>query len=80
MTAKDAKGAPWDKTAEVFAKALEIPVSERQAWLAGLADLDEDVRREVASLLEANEKASGFLQPGRSHKLLPPGSAPPRRT
>jgi hypothetical protein len=70
VSSKDARASRWEKTAEIFARALEIPAPERAAWLAKLTGLDEVERREVLSLLEANENAGGFLTPGRSHKLL----------
>jgi hypothetical protein len=59
----------WERLREVFASALEVPAGERGAWLAGLEDLDEPLRREVASLLEAHEKAGSFLNPGEIRRL-----------
>ena len=53
--------ARWERITEIFSAALEVPSRERMAWLAALAGIDEDLRREVASLLEANETAGGFL-------------------
>ncbi len=51
----------WERAADLFAAALEIPVAERRQWLNGLSEVDEALRREVASLLEAHENARDFL-------------------
>jgi len=53
----------WKKVRAVFAAGLDVPPEQRPAWLAGLPGLDEPLRREVASLLEAHERAGGFLDP-----------------
>jgi hypothetical protein len=53
----------WERASDLFAAALEIPVSKRLDWLAGLSEIDETLRLEVASLLEANERARDFLIP-----------------
>lgn len=54
----------WEQVADLFAAALEIPISERKQWLSGLSGVDEALRQEVASLLEASENARDFLIPG----------------
>jgi hypothetical protein len=54
----------WEKAADIFAAALEKPAAERRQWLAELVGIDEALRTEVASLLEASEKAGDFLNPG----------------
>jgi hypothetical protein len=56
-------GISWERAADLFAAALKVPVSERKEWLNNLTGVDEALRQEVASLLEANEKARGFLIP-----------------
>lgn len=53
----------WEKVADLFAAALEIPAAERKQWLSNLAGVEEVVRQEVASLLEANESSRDFLIP-----------------
>ena len=58
------RASAWEKAADIFAAALEKPASERRLWLAGLVNIDEGLRAEVASLLEANERAGDFLNPG----------------
>jgi hypothetical protein len=55
--------ASWVRLRAVFLAALEIPGPERRAWMAAHADLDEGFRAEVLSLLEAHERAGGFLDP-----------------
>ena len=54
----------WARTTEIFTAALDVPAAERRAWLVALPGIDEAVRREVASLLDADEKAERFLAPG----------------
>ena len=53
----------WERLRTVFAALLEQPPAERRAWLIGRTDLDESLRREAASLLEAHERAGNFLNP-----------------
>ena len=48
---------------QIFAAALEIPdPAERRAYLVSVCAGDEPMRREVESLLAADEKAGAFLQ------------------
>lgn len=56
----------WERAAELFAAALEMPASERKEWLAALTGIDEALRQEVASLLEADQNAQNFLIPRES--------------
>jgi hypothetical protein len=53
----------WEKVADLFAAALEMPAAERKQWLNGLDGVDDALRQEVASLLEANESSRDFLIP-----------------
>ena len=53
----------WERLRTVFAALLEQPPAERRAWLIARTDLDESLRREAASLLEAHERAGNFLNP-----------------
>ena len=53
----------WESLRALFAALLEQPPAERRAWLIGRTDLDEPLRREAASLLEAHERAGDFLNP-----------------
>jgi hypothetical protein len=55
--------ARWELAAVLFGAALDRPASERRAWLASLSDVNETLREEVASLIDACEKAGDFLDP-----------------
>ncbi len=46
----------------LFDRALGEPPDRRSAFLSSASDVDEAIRREVASLLEAYEAAGGFLE------------------
>ena len=45
----------WEEIAETFERALEVPPSDRDAWLAAACAGRDDVRREVAAMLAAHE-------------------------
>jgi hypothetical protein len=49
---------------------MERAACERLAWLHGQTGIEPELMREVASLLEASEKARDFLTPG---EILIPG-------
>ncbi|HEX6623289.1 MAG TPA: protein kinase, partial [Pyrinomonadaceae bacterium] len=51
----------WQRVKELFEAALERGPAERAAFLAGACADDEEVGREVESLLAAHERDSGFL-------------------
>ncbi len=55
----------WRQIDELFASALEVPPSEREAWLRNSCGLDQALQVEVASLLEQDARAAqnGFLAP-----------------
>ena len=56
------KADRWQQVDRLLDEALALPKGERDAFLAQACDGDEDLRREVVSLLGAHEKASdGFL-------------------
>lgn len=50
----------WRRIDELFQIAVEIAPAERASFLAGLG-LEEEVYREVSSLVAAHEEATGFL-------------------
>ena len=54
--------ARWQKIDAVFKSALELPGSERDAFLDGVCARDEDLRREVEMLIEADAQADVFLE------------------
>ncbi len=60
-------GDGWQQVKDLFAKARALPTTRRDALLDSAAD--PWLRREVASLLAADRRADGFLDP--------PGAAPP---
>ena len=61
------KNVSWEKLRAVFSALIELPAEERRASLAALTD--ESLRREVASLLDAHERAGGFLNPENVRRL-----------
>ncbi len=53
----------WQRIKAVFEKALELPSGKRAAYLDQNCSGDPDLRKEVESLLLAQEKAGSFLEP-----------------
>lgn len=51
----------WDKISEIYANALEITPGERPDYIATVCGDDEEVRREVESLLIADMNAGNFI-------------------
>jgi len=52
----------WKKIKEVYDRALDLGGDEREGLLAEACGDDDDLRREVESLLAAHEDAGSFLQ------------------
>jgi serine/threonine-protein kinase len=50
----------WRAVGDLFAQALAEPEATRANWLAA-ADAPDEVRREVAALLDAHRESSPFL-------------------
>ncbi len=55
--------AHWPRIEELYNNALELPEAERAAFLARVCAGDDDVRREVETLLAARGAAQDFLAP-----------------
>lgn len=55
--------AHWGKIEEIYQAALECSPTERAAFLHRACGGDEELRREVESLLGYNQKAGNFLEP-----------------
>jgi len=53
--------SPWGRIEALFDEAAALPAGERAAFLSGTCGEDLAMRREVESLLAADEKAAGFL-------------------
>jgi serine/threonine protein kinase len=51
----------WTRINDLFHRAVELPAGERNAFVAGTME-DDEVRREVLSLLDAHERASFFIE------------------
>jgi len=51
----------WERVKDLFDRASSVATAERGAWLAAECGTDEDLRREVESLLEASASAPGLL-------------------
>jgi serine/threonine protein kinase/TolB-like protein len=55
----------WKQVEAVFEQALELPLEQRPAFLQSSCDGDEELRREVQSLLDSYARAGSFIdQPG----------------
>ncbi len=52
----------WRTVDRIFAQALELPAAERGAFLDAACAGDEDLRREVETLLAADERDATFLE------------------
>src|SRR5215204_542833 len=52
----------WQKVKELYEAALKYPSSERTRFLNEKCDCDEDLRREVKSLLAYSDEAESFLE------------------
>ena len=61
----------WDKVESLFDEVLTLPPEARAARLKVIALQDPELSREVASLLEAHEEASGFFD-GLSDRVVSP--------
>ncbi|HEV3202369.1 MAG TPA: protein kinase [Bryobacteraceae bacterium] len=55
-TTPEAGNSSWNRIEELFHAALDVPSSERQAWLAARTSRDPGIRKEVQSLLAAQQK------------------------
>lgn len=56
----------WKQIETVFEQALELPTEERQVFLQRTCNGDEELRREVESLLDSHSQAGSFID-DRSH-------------
>jgi Tol biopolymer transport system component len=54
----------WEQIGRLHEAVAQLPPAERAAYLAGCCEGDEALRREVESLLAAEEAAGEFLAPG----------------
>ena len=66
---------PANRDVLVFNKTLELPVNERDSYLRETCRGDIELRRRIAALLEAHERAGPFLQ--KPAELAPAGLLPP---
>ena len=67
----------WRAVERFYLAALERDPGERAAFLDSACASDEELRREVESLLEYQPKAEAFLEPVGSTGDRPPGSVAP---
>jgi WD40 repeat protein len=51
----------WQQVKEIFQAALELPRPERAAYVSRACGDDEELQREVASLLQSEEQSEDFL-------------------
>src|SRR5262244_1685480 len=52
----------WNQIKEVYDRALDLGGDAREGFLAGACGDNDDLRREVESLLAAHDEAGTFLQ------------------
>lgn len=62
--------AQWQRIEELYYDALEVPETERPAFLVRACAGDEVLRREVESLLAARAEAGGFLSQAALERSL----------
>jgi tetratricopeptide (TPR) repeat protein len=53
----------WDRLSIIFSAALDIPLSEREAFLEKECSGQPELRKEVESMLRAEAQSIGFLEP-----------------
>ncbi|MBP6823908.1 MAG: serine/threonine protein kinase, partial [Acidobacteria bacterium] len=51
----------WQQIEKIFYAAMELPRDEREAFISQTCAGDEELLREVQSLLAANQDAESFL-------------------
>lgn len=51
----------WQKVKEIFHAALDCAPAEREAFVTSACDGDDDLRRQVESLLASSDKKDGFI-------------------
>src|SRR5207302_6484237 len=51
----------WQKVKEIFQSALERAPGERSAFLSSACRGDDDLRREIESLIASHEKSGEFI-------------------
>jgi eukaryotic-like serine/threonine-protein kinase len=51
----------WKQIEAVFEQALELPLDQRPAFLQSSCDGDEELHREVQSLLDSHARAGSFI-------------------
>jgi Tol biopolymer transport system component/predicted Ser/Thr protein kinase len=69
----------FEQIAQLYGAALELAPEERASFIDRACSADEELRREVESLLEANEEAGDFIATpalGMAAELLEGGEAP----
>ncbi len=65
----------WARVRDLLEAALERPSDERRAFVAGAAGGDAELAAEVTRLIDAEERATGFLETPAAAALAP-GSVP----
>ena len=68
----------WERVKQIFEVALECAPDKRAEFLEGACGRDEDLRREVESLLSSDESAGSFIEkPAVGTPALPPSDGQP---
>jgi eukaryotic-like serine/threonine-protein kinase len=61
------RSANWGQVKELFEAVLARPFAERDAFLSRATDGDDELRREVESLIKSYEQAESFLEQPAAH-------------
>ena len=71
-------GERWARTKAVFLEALELPESERGAFVARACEGDATLRKEIESLLASEKAAATFIEMPAAGLLGQDAPASPR--
>lgn len=65
----------WDIVGDILTRAIELPEEARAAFISQASEGDPTLQAEVASLLEAHQRAGRFLEIPAVELVTPPDSA-----
>ena len=66
----------WDELQRIFREAMELPASDREAFVKEACGDDADLLREVESLIEQSPASRGTPTTVRAPKPAAPGNKP----
>ncbi len=68
----------WQQIDQLLDAVLELPAAERAAFLTQACKDDDELRREVESLLSASDNAGSFINTSAAHNVAQVMAEPPR--